>query len=689
MDFKGLKDRLGPSDYARLLAELIPDGKLRGNEFYFGSKEGDGGKSSHFDTRNGLWYDFNQGEGGDIYHLIAAVRRCSRADAFRWLSLEIGYEATSTGKPFPRGIKPSVTPDTILYPYNDAAGNTVAYVSRYDSADGKQIRQWSYDDRVMSKGIARWPIYRLPEVLKSKNRVFVVEGEKVVHSVLKAAPDICVCTWAGGANAWAKTDWAPLIGRRVVLCPDYDKAGRQAMESLAVHLTALGAVVESYVDPPSSAPPGWDLADLDTSEVVSYLQNNEVFVKPPVDEISVSSDGSVVASTRAVSWLYKQHGATWHQLGIQISDSGVPVQNQETVYTVLKNTELGTQFWESDFYARTMTTWKTPDGRPAGLKDSHYDLLVNYFSRELGLVKITKLMIIGGLAAWTAENARDEAIESVAQLKWDGKERIETAFIRLLGAEDTVYHRQASRNFFMSLIARMTRPGCKADNMVILEGRQGTGKSTWCQIIGGEFYRESNRQVSSRDFIAEIQGACLIEFGELESFGRAEANALKSIISCRVDEKRLAYRRNPERLPRRCIFIGTTNMDQYLNDETGARRFWPIETGLIDLEGTRAERDQLLAEAASYVNDGYPWHTIDHGGVREATDARYSEDIYVNVISEWLARQTGDFSLSDVAAGPLGMDPAQMTPYVSTRIRKILKRSGFKARRGKGAMWGR
>src|SRR5262249_11330228 len=135
----------------------------------------------------------------------------------------------------------------------------------------------------------------------------------------------------------------------------------------------------------------------------------------------------------------------------------------------------------------------------------------------------------------------------------------------------------ASHNFWLSLVARAYKPGCKVDNMIVLEGGQGIGKSTALDIIGGDWYTEQHESASNPKAFAEIlQGKLLVEISEMDAFNGSQINRVKQTITCQSDRYRPAYGRYAKDHLRRCIFVGTTNRDDWNKDETGARRFWPI-----------------------------------------------------------------------------------------------------------------
>lgn len=187
--------------------------------------------------------------------------------------------------------------------------------------------------------------------------------------------------------------------------------------------------------------------------------------------------------------------------------------------------------------------------------------------------------------------------------KWDGKERLDTLFIDYLGAKDSAYNRAVTRKAFTAAVARAMTPGCKFDNMVILAGPQGIGKSTLLDKMSRGWFNDSIRTFEGKEASELLQGVWLVEVSELDAFRKTDVSRIKQFLSLRADRFRAAYGRNVKEIPRSCVFFGTTNTSDFLQDMTGNRRFWPVDTGeekhskTVWAELTDDEIDQLWAEA--------------------------------------------------------------------------------------------
>ena len=161
--------------------------------------------------------------------------------------------------------------------------------------------------------------------------------------------------------------------------------------------------------------------------------------------------------------------------------------------------------------------------------------------------------------------------------EWDGTKRLDTLFIDYLGAADTPYVRAVARKSLCAAVARALQPGVKYDTMPILVGAQGIGKSTFLRLLGGEWFNDSLNSFEGKEACLMIQGSWLIELQELNGMNKAEENAVKQFLSKTDDIYREPYGRRTGRYPRRCVFFGTTNDDEFLRDKTGSRRFLPID----------------------------------------------------------------------------------------------------------------
>ncbi|MDB5053928.1 MAG: virulence protein [Bacilli bacterium] len=165
---------------------------------------------------------------------------------------------------------------------------------------------------------------------------------------------------------------------------------------------------------------------------------------------------------------------------------------------------------------------------------------------------------------------------------WDGQPRLETLFIDYLGADDTPYVRAVTRKAFTAAVRRVMEPGCKFDHMLVLVGEQGVGKSTIIHKMGREWFSDSLKTLDGKTAYEQLQGAWILEIGELSALKKSEVEEIKHFVTKRDDRYRVAYDRQVSDFPRKCVFFGTTNNYTFLQDATGNRRFWPVDVNKVN-----------------------------------------------------------------------------------------------------------
>lgn len=193
-------------------------------------------------------------------------------------------------------------------------------------------------------------------------------------------------------------------------------------------------------------------------------------------------------------------------------------------------------------------------------------------------------------------------------LQWDGEPRVDGWLQRYLGVVASPYVASVGRWWLISAVARAFKPGCQADHVLLLEGEQGIGKSTVIQaLVGPEWFSDDLPDLANKDANLAALNSWVIELAELESLRKAEVTQLKGFITRREENFRPPYGKSMVQVARSCVFVGTTNRTDYLRDETGNRRFWPVRCGSIDREAIAADREQIWAEAVALFRDGAKW----------------------------------------------------------------------------------
>lgn len=228
-------------------------------------------------------------------------------------------------------------------------------------------------------------------------------------------------------------------------------------------------------------------------------------------------------------------------------------------------------------------------------------------------------------------------------LVWDGTPRLDMLFIKCLGASDSSYTRAVTRKSLCAAVARVYEPGCKFDYMVVFSGAQGIGKSTLLHRISKGWFNDGITGIGTKEAYDGLAGAWIVEMAELVAFKKSEVEQIKSFLSKREDVYRKAYARNTSKNYRQCVFFGTTNDREFLRDQTGNRRFWPVDTNKLETncfsgDLTEDEIDQIWAEAKVRYEDGEPLY-LDAKTEEEALRIREEHEEYnskIGVMAEFL-----------------------------------------------------
>ena len=252
---------------------------------------------------------------------------------------------------------------------------------------------------------------------------------------------------------------------------------------------------------------------------------------------------------------------------------------------------------------RTLTPTEKATGRGALWTDDDDSSLLWYMQQVWNYPSEKNLSHALRMAMRT--NAFHPVRDYLDSLTWDGTPRLETMFIRHLGAEDTKLTRAATRKWMCAAVKRVTVPGCKFDNCLVLVGPQNIGKSSFADVLSRGWFNDSDINMNSKDGYDALHGSWIIELAELASTKRSDVETVKTFLSKREDTYRAAYTRRSRTYPRQCVFFGTTNEQEFLRDRTGNRRFWPITVShKMDRSALEAEVDQLWAEAVVLYKKG-------------------------------------------------------------------------------------
>jgi len=350
---------------------------------------------------------------------------------------------------------------------------------------------------------------------------------------------------------------------------------------------------------------------------------------------------------------------------------------QENVAHFLKM--VGAELYFDAFASRLMIIM---DGITSAVDDA--DVLKLYFEADALGLKPPKQWFVDCIVNIGNNDRRNLIRDEINALVWDGQPRLDGWLVRHAQGRDTEYDRQAFTLCCVAMVRRIQHPGTKFDQIPVLEGPQGGGKSTFLRVLarGDDYFTDAlNVGATDKETLEIVHGKLIAELGELAGIGKKELNHVKAFASRQSDRARLAYGKFTTECPRQFTIWGTTNDSEYLSDPTGNRRFWPLNVGKFDLAQARKDCNQLWAEAATLEANGHPLTLPEHlwSDAAEVQKARLISDTWADAIGEKLDLfrdraikvRTGDTLLS------IGVPLERQDRGAQMRAASIMRRLGF------------
>ena len=322
------------------------------------------------------------------------------------------------------------------------------------------------------------------------------------------------------------------------------------------------------------------------------------------------------------------------------------------------------------------------------IKDEHYDYIEE--SMEIEGLAPNDGKIRRGIYTVAKANWINPPLEYFNKLHWDRIPRLEKWLVNYLGADgDTEYLAAVGMAWLVAGVARIYEPGCKAENMLVLEGIQGVKKSTALSIlanIGSGGDEESYfcdtlgfDEIKEKDTVLKTKGKLIVEMADMAGWGDREKETVKQWMSVQTDEIRVPYGREMEKFPRQFILAGSTNESHWLKDQTGNRRFWPVKCGDIDIEALKRDREQLWAEAVHIYKTKAVWWIGRENPVwikaEAEQDDRLLEDIWYHPIQQFV--KTQNFVTVKEILESMKIEVKDQTRKQQTQVSGVLKRLKF------------
>ncbi|WP_159437928.1 virulence-associated E family protein [Vreelandella massiliensis] len=284
-----------------------------------------------------------------------------------------------------------------------------------------------------------------------------------------------------------------------------------------------------------------------------------------------------------------------------------------------------TGIWKNKLSYEVHCDRAPPSGGGAGAYGEEHDKQLSAWITHQWGARVSARLAAEAIELVANQRERHPVCEYLNALTWDGTPRLDTWLTTCAGVEETPYTRAVGPKTLIGAVARAMDHGCKVDTMLVLEGPQGLRKSSLIAALVPNrawLAEDLGALIGDKDALQGMRGKWIIEMAELANMRPSKSDKVKQFLSTCEDNYRPSYARDAQVFPRQAIFIGTLNPEGggYLKDPTGARRFWPVQCGKVDLERARAERDQLWAEAIMRYHQDEPYW------LDEATEALAKEE---------------------------------------------------------------
>jgi predicted P-loop ATPase len=315
-----------------------------------------------------------------------------------------------------------------------------------------------------------------------------------------------------------------------------------------------------------------------------------------------------------------------------------------------------------------------------------------WLGQGYSLRKLRSDTLMKGVLLAADANRYHQVRDYLKALKWDNKPRLVDLLSKYLGATQSDYVEKVAIKWVVGAVARIFKPGCKMDNVLILEGSQGALKSSALKVLFDPWFTDAGFEIGSTDGLQIMRGMWCVELAELDGFNRAEASKSKAFFTRTTDRYRNPYGRKPVNVPRQGVFAGSVNHATYLKDDTGNRRYWPVSVGEIKLDLLRADRDQIWAEAVRLFENGMEWwvRASEREIYEGEQDSRYIGDAWESRIRDWLdavdagGMKPNNVPLYDVMVKGLHMDASKLSLAEQQRVGRIMARVGWPRKRSGG-----
>jgi putative DNA primase/helicase len=373
-------------------------------------------------------------------------------------------------------------------------------------------------------------------------------------------------------------------------------------------------------------------------------------------------------------------GDDYWEKNLEQNDKLRIIASLRNVFLILTRDERWSGVLGFDEFANQVVKRKAPpfEGGDAGPWDDIDDLRTALWLSQHYRFNAEKKLVIHAVLAAAHERRFHPVREYFARLEWDGTPRLATWLAQYCGAAEDRYTQLAGAKFLIGAVARVMRPGCKMDNVLVLEGEQGRWKSTVLATLAGDWFGDTPFTIGDKDAYLVIRGNLIYELAELDGFSRTESSRSKAFFSSRYDTFVPKYVAWAIKVQRQCVFCGTVNHGTYLRDTTGNRRYWPVKIERGAIAELERDRDQLWAEAVREQQAGVRWWVEEEERELFALEQelRYVGDAYEDEIRSW-ALDKKEFTMAQVLGACVTEERSKWTRAEQSRVGEVLATLGY------------
>lgn len=620
--------------------------------------------SMSVDLTKGAWHDHESGKGGGVLDLIVYKGEAkTKAHAVKWLELQ-GFRKVNVITPAVRNVLVE------SYNYTDADGVVLFQVCRYEPKTFKQRRPdnsarggWSWT----VKGVQQVP-YRLPQMLEASDKIiFIVEGEKDANA-LAALGLVATCN-AGGAGKWPDALAQYFAGRRVVVLPDNDSAGREHAHDIALKLRGIADDVRLLELP--GLPIKGDVSDwlAGGGDATALLELIDVALAVTVPVVHIDD----IHKMQAVNDM------SWPHMSAKLQ----PLNTRPNLQHLLNNYGITARYnvIKKDLVITHPAQHGSADGARAKA--------VNTILSLCALNRLPKTEATAFLSDIADDHLYNPVTEFIQSVPWDGRSRFGDLLSTVITREG--FERDLLslllRRWLISAVAAAAKPaGFWSKGVLVFQGGQSLGKTAWFRSLLPTSMRDlvkvdAHIDPANKDSIISAVSHWLVELGELDgTLRKADIARLKGFVSQDVDQFRKPYGSAEEKFQRRTVFFASVNPEQFLADDTGNVRWWTVPVMSVDY-AHGIDVQQLWAEVFAWFVQGERWWLdgAEENRLEQRNAAHQQGDPWHGLIVKFLDgdRHRKAVTANDVLTEGLGLEPGRRTRADQMRVAAALKQMGW------------